>query len=145
MNGRLWTYEDLNVIAAMEQENFPAEPWNVRMLAESFLSGRFIGVLLEEEGTVTAYGGVGVVEDEAELDRIATAEMFRRCGRGQRVLEDLIEAARTRGARRMFLEVRVSNTPALMFYLKNGFTGAYARPRYYPDGEDALVMKKELI
>ena len=25
-----------------------------------------------------------------------------------------------------------------------GFKGVYARTRYYPDGEDALVMKKEL-
>ena len=29
-------------------------------------------------------------------------------------------------------------------YLKDGFQGIYARPRYYKDGEDALVMKKEL-
>ena len=32
----------------------------------------------------------------------------------------------------------------MQLYLKNGFGGLYARPRYYPDGEDALVMQKSL-
>lgn len=143
MNGREWTYEDLNEIARMERECFPVEPWNMRMLAESFLSERFYGVLLEEDGAITAYGGIGVVEDEAELDLIATAEMYRRCGRGKKILDDLVEEAKRRGAKRMFLEVRVSNAPAMMFYLSYGFVGLYARSRYYPDGEDAIVMKKE--
>ncbi len=144
MNGRFWTFEDLNEIAALEKECFPSDAWNVRMLAEAFLSGRFIGVLLEEDGAVTAYGGVNYVEEEGELELIATAEMYRRCGRGKKVLDDLIAEAKKRGVKRLFLEVRVSNTPALLFYLANGFNGLYARSRYYENGEDALVMTKEL-
>ena len=70
--------------------------------------------------------------------------MYRRCGRGQKILQDLLEEATQRGVKRVFLEVRVSNAPAQLLYLKNGFTGVYARSRYYPDGEDAIVMKKEL-
>ena len=38
MNGRSWQYADLNAIAALEAENF-SDPWNHRMLADSFLSG----------------------------------------------------------------------------------------------------------
>ena len=144
MNGREWLFEDLNEIAALERECFPSDPWNVRMLAESFLSGRFFGSLLEEEGVITAYGGISFVEDEAELELIATAEMYRRCGRAEKILHDLFEGAIQRGIKRIFLEVRVSNSSALMMYLKNGFQGIYARSRYYPDGEDAIVMKKEL-
>lgn len=144
MNGREWLFEDLNEIAALERECFSDDPWNVRMLAESFLSGRFFGSLLEEDGVITAYGGMSFVEDEAELELIATAEMYRRCGRAERILNDLFEEAVRRGIKRIFLEVRVSNSSALMMYLKNGFVGIYARSRYYPDGEDAIVMKKEL-
>ena len=143
MNGRAWQYADLGAIAALEAECF-SDPWNMRMLAESFLSGHFFGSLLEEDGTVTAYGGMSVVEDEAEVQLIATAEMYRRCGRGGKILEDLIGEAKRRGVRRMFLEVRVSNAPAMMLYLKHGFRGLYARVRYYADGEDAIVMMKEL-
>ena len=143
MNGRAWQYADLGAIAALEAECF-SDPWNMRMLAESFLSGHFFGSLLEEDGVVTAYGGMSVVEDEAEVQLIATAEMYRRCGRGGKILEDLIGEAKRRGVRRMFLEVRVSNAPAMMLYLKHGFRGLYARVRYYADGEDAIVMMKEL-
>ncbi len=143
MNGRYWTFEDLNDIAQIEKECFPDDAWNVRMLAESFLSGRFVGVLLEEEGVITAYGGFSFVEGEGELELIATAEMYRRCGRAKKVLDDLEREAKKKGVKRLFLEVRVSNTPALMFYLKYGYQGLYARSRYYANGEDAIVMKKE--
>lgn len=144
MNGRYWTFEDLNKIALLERECFGDDAWSVRSLAEAFLSGRFIGVLLEEDGLITAYGGVNYVEDEGELELIATAEMYRRCGRARNILDDLVAEAKQRGVKRLFLEVRVSNAPALMFYLKYGFTGIYARSRYYANGEDAIVMKKEL-
>ena len=144
MNIRPWRYEDLNEIAVLESECFSEEPWNMQMLAESFLSPQFTGVLLEEDGTITAYGGIGVVEDEAELQLIATAEMYRRCGRGKLILSRLEEDAKARGAKKMFLEVRVSNSSALLMYLKDGFQGIYTRPRYYRNGEDAVVMRKEL-
>ena len=143
MNGRPWRYADLNAIAALEADNF-SDPWNHRMLADSFLAGSFYGSLLEEEGGITAYGAVSVAADEAEIPLICTAEMYRRCGRGAKILEDLLSIAREKGAERVFLEVRVSNAPAMSMYLKYGFCGAYARLRYYPDGEDALVMRKEL-
>ena len=144
MNIRPWRYEDLNEIAVLESECFSEEPWNMQMLAESFLSPQFTGVLLEEDGTITAYGGIGVVEDEAELQLIATAEMYRRCGRGKLILSRLEEDAKARGAKKMLLEVRVSNSSALLMYLKDGFQGIYTRPRYYRNGEDAVVMRKEL-
>lgn len=144
MNGREWTYEDLTGIARLESECFSTEPWNHRMLAESFLSGNFYGSLLEEDGAITAYGGMSVAADEAEIQLIATAEMYRRCGRGSKILSDLLDEARRRGVKKVFLEVRVSNSSAQLLYLKHGFTGLYARSRYYPDGEDAIVMKKEL-
>lgn len=145
MNGRAWTMEDLDAIAQLERECFFVEPWTRRMLADSFLSRGFYGSLIEEDGAIIAYGGMNVVLDEAEIQLIATSEMYRRCGRGSKVLEDLLEEAKRRGVKNIFLEVRVSNAPAQILYLKHGFVGVYSRTRYYSDGEDALVMKKELV
>ena len=144
MNGRQWTTEDLAEISKLEQECF-TDPWTQRMLADSHLSDRFFGSLLEEEDGITAYGGMHITGDEAEIELIATAEMYRRCGRGSKILDDLLEEAQRRGVQNVFLEVRISNAPAQLMYLKKGFKGVYARPRYYPDGEDAIVMKKELV
>ena len=143
MNGRSWQYADLSAIAALERDCF-SDPWNHRMLAESFLSGHFFGSLLEEDGAVVANGGISVAGEAAEVQLIAVAEMYRRCGRGAKIMEDLLSIAKEKGVRRVFLEVRVSNSPALMLYLRHGFQGVYVRSRYYADGEDALVMWKEL-
>ena len=144
MNGREWTTEDLAEISKLEQECF-SDPWTRRMLADSYLSDQFFGSLLEEGDSITAYGGMHIIGDEAEIELIATAEMYRRCGRGSKILDDLLEEAQKRGVKSVFLEVRVSNAPAQLMYLKKGFRGVYARTRYYPDGEDAIVMKKELF
>lgn len=143
MNGREWTTEDLTEIAKLEEECF-SDPWSQRMLADSFLSDGFFGSLLEEGNTITAYGGMRTVGEEAEIELIATAEMYRRCGRGWKILDDLLDEAARRGVKAVFLEVRVSNAAAQLLYLKKGFKGLYALSRYYPNGEDAIVMKKEL-
>lgn len=143
MNGRVWTTEDLTEIAKLEEECF-SDPWSQRMLADSFLSDGFFGSLLEEGNAITAYGGMRTVGEEAEIELIATAEMYRRCGRGGKILDDLLDEAARRGVKAVFLEVRVSNAAAQLLYLKKGFKGLYARSRYYPNGEDAIVMKKEL-
>ena len=63
---------------------------------------------------------------------------------GTSVLNALCDAAEKSGVKKVFLEVRVSNAAAMSLYLKNGFKGVYARTRYYPDGEDCLVMVREL-
>lgn len=143
MNGRSWTVRDLDEIASIESECF-SDPWTRRMLAESFLSDRFFTTLLEENGTVVGYGGMTVTLDEAEIELVAVSEMFRRCGRGGQILSDLLSIAREHGVKKVFLEVRVSNAAAQLLYLKNGFHGLYCRTRYYPDGEDAVVMVREL-
>lgn len=142
---REWRAEDLDTLAALEAENFGDEAWNRRSLADALISDKFYGFVMEEEGVITAYGGIGVIFEESELQLIATANGYRKCGRAQRIIDVLFEEARKKGAERMFLEVRVSNAPAQLLYLKNGFVGVYTRPRYYPNGEDAVVMKKELI
>ncbi len=143
MNGRAWKMDDLDAIAALEEECFP-DPWNRRMLADSFLSEGFHGVLIEEEGVLVGYGGMRIILDEAEIELIAVSEMYRRCGRGTEIMEDLFSIAKQCGVKRVFLEVRVSNASAQMLYLKCGFYGLYCRTRYYPDGEDAIVMAREL-
>jgi ribosomal-protein-alanine N-acetyltransferase len=63
-------------------------------------------------------------------------------------LRALLQLARSRGAKRVFLEVRPSNTAAIALYDAEGFNEIGRRPRYYParnGREDALVMALELL
>ena len=144
MTLRAWKFEDILRISEMEKECFPAEPWSYRMLAESFGNENFVGLLLDEGGEIAGYGGITINYDTADIDNIAVNEQYRHGGCGGKLLEALVAEAKKRGAVKVFLEVRVSNAAAMLMYLKHGFKGVYARARYYSDGEDCLVMAREI-
>jgi ribosomal-protein-alanine N-acetyltransferase len=44
----------------------------------------------------------------------------------------------------MLLEVRSDNAPALALYERFGFMRISQRPKYYPDGGDALILRASL-
>ena len=142
MNIRPWKFEDILRISEMEQECFPQEPWSYKMLVSSFQTESFFGLVAEDGGEIAGYGGITIAADSADVDNIAVTEQYRRGGVGTAILNDLCNLAASKGAKEIFLEVRVSNSAAMSMYLKCGFKGAYARTRYYSDGEDCLVMKK---
>lgn len=142
---RVWDYRDILRIAALEEQCFGKEKWNYAMFASSFMQNGFFSALCEtEKGELTAYGCVQCAADEADLLNIAVAPAYRRRGIGKTVLKRLTSGAKRRGVKRMFLEVRASNTAAQALYAGEGFSVISERKRYYPDGESALVMAKEL-
>ena len=143
MTYRSWKFQDILKISELEKECF-SDPWTYRMFVEGFSSKLFYGVCAVEDGEIVGYACETVLFENAEVDNIAVAESCRRRGVGKKLLKKLETEAKERGARVILLEVRVSNAPAMTMYLKEGFKGIYVRPRYYPDGEDAVVMQKEL-
>jgi ribosomal-protein-alanine N-acetyltransferase len=76
---------------------------------------------------------------------VAVAPEARRRGVARAVLGKVEAGARAQGARVAMLEVRRSNEPAIALYRSLGYRQVAIRPRYYAeDGEDAIVMDKEL-
>lgn len=69
--------------------------------------------------------------DEVELLLCAVAPDRRLGGAGRRLMQAVVDSARGRGARRMFLEVRASNSAALALYSAAGFRPEGRRPGYY--------------
>ena len=66
-------------------------------------------------------------------------------GLGKRLLVEAVSAARERGCKEMFLEVRESNAAAIALYSGEGFTAVGRRVRYYARPiEDAVVMRAAL-
>ena len=57
-----------------------------------------------------------------------------------KTLKDLKE----KGVREVFLEVREKNSVARNLYEKFGFNIVSVRKKYYNDGENAVIYKKEL-
>jgi ribosomal-protein-alanine N-acetyltransferase len=149
MTYRPWDYEDILPISALEGQCFAGERWTYAMFAASFAQAGFFGELCEDvnalgEKTIVAYGCVQCVADECDLLNIAVAEEYRRAGLGKIMLSRLMSGAKRRGAEKMFLEVRQSNAAARGLYLQAGFEEIGVRKKYYPDGENAVVMVKAL-
>jgi ribosomal-protein-alanine N-acetyltransferase len=93
------------------------------------------------------YAVLMLAVDEAELLDIAIDSKLQHRGWGRKLLDEMMALARRHDMRRVVLEVRASNKPAIDLYRKAGFTGIGLRREYYPADngrEDAILMGREL-
>jgi|GEM_PF-138805 len=98
----------------------------------------------EHPGDIVGYGGIMVAGDVADVQTIGTAAQVQGRGLGAAQLGWMVAEAALRGAEALMLEVRASNEPARRLYERHGFVHIHTRRRYYPGGEDALIMRREL-
>ncbi len=89
---------------------------------------------------VVGYVVVSYREEEAKIMSLAVKREFRRRGIGKMLLREVIRRARSKGIKRLTLEVRVSNRAAQELYKKLGFEVAGVLESYYSDGESAYLM-----
>lgn len=75
---------------------------------------------------------------------VAVMPDFRRLGIGSALVEQALSALTTLQADECYLEVRITNEPAINLYRRLRFDITRSIPRYYYDGSDAYVMTKEL-
>lgn len=135
--------EALEELSLAEQCCFPEDPWTVKMLEDTLQNDRstVIGVYNRQITNMVAYGVLYNAADEADIANIAVMTENRGCGIGCNLLSKMIDFARYRGAKRIFLEVRESNAAAIGLYKKLGFTNIGKRKDYYTNPrEDAIVM-----
>ncbi|MEM4699544.1 MAG: ribosomal protein S18-alanine N-acetyltransferase [Candidatus Nezhaarchaeales archaeon] len=111
-------------------------------------------LVAELSGEVVAYSMSRVEYGLSNLKRgfvkkghvisIAVLPHARRLGIGTALLTRTMEALRKYGASEVYLEVRVSNEPAIALYYKLGFRRIRRIGHYYADGEDAWLMARPL-
>ena len=132
---------DLRAVAAIEADR-NGDPWSRRLFAGELELGeaRRHWLVAAWRNTVVGFAGVMYAVDEAHLMNLAVARDWSGRGIGLRLCLEQLAEARRRAATDLTLEVRASNTAAIALYAKLGFTSAGARPGYYPDGEDALIL-----
>ena len=135
--------DDIDAVHRLEEEAFPA-PWR-REFFESELrgSGRF-NLVARRGDDVIGYLFAMWFFDEMHVNKIAVRESERRQGVAIALMDKCFAFAAKNGIKSISLEVRQSNDGAQAFYRFLDFAPKYVRPRYYPDGEAAVVMTKEL-
>ena len=135
---------DLSAISELEKECFSV-PWSFESFREILDRTPYVMLVAEEESEILGYAILLSVFDEGDLMNIAVAERARRQGIGETLLQEILQAARERGVKKLFLEVREHNTPAIRMYEKNGFVFFGKRKEYYEKPtEDALLYQKDL-
>ncbi len=98
--------------------------------------------LVLEEVEVLAFVVARGAGAEWEIENVAVAGTARRRGLGARLLGELLNRLRARGAEAVFLEVRESNLAARTLYEKWAFVESGRRKAYYRDPvEDALQYR----
>ena len=135
---------DLDGVMEIEGQSFPT-PWSRRAFWSELTQNIYAHyIVVRIDGVLVGYGGMWVILDEAHVTNVAVHPEYRRLGIGRRIMNELMDRARSRGATRMTLEVRRSNTGAQRLYEELGFVAKGIRKGYYADlKEDAIIMWKD--
>lgn len=137
---------DLPRVLAIEHESHVA-PWTQgNFKGEMDKPYSQVWVLTDDETDSEIFGYVVFWEmgESFEILNIAVPLASRGLGYAKKMLQQVVRAALTKGAKRLILDVRKSNLPAIALYQKAGFTITQLRKGFYSNGEDAYSMSLEL-
>lgn len=139
------TPADLDGVMAVEHLSF-LTPWSREAFQSELMQTYTVYLVARTGEQVAGYAGMHVVWEDSHVTNIAVHPLWRGRGLGERLMLELISRAVARGAGRMTLEVRSSNTTAQNLYRKLGFItrpGAVRKGYYADTGEDAIIMWKD--
>jgi ribosomal-protein-alanine N-acetyltransferase len=132
---------DVEAVHQIESLSFSV-PWPAHAFAQELRGNRLAHYVVARAGdAVVGFAGTWLMVDESHITTFGVHPDWRRQGIGRQLMLAASDLSIRYGARRMTLEVRVSNEAAQALYRQFGFLVVGRRLRYYTDdGEDALVM-----
>lgn len=134
---------DAPLLSKLSRDNC-ADGWSESAFLPEFDRGSVI-LTAEAGGSIIGFAVVTVSFDEGYLQLICVDPDRRRQGAASELLSKAEEDARQKGARKIVLDVRASNSAALELYKKSGYTLLCKRAGFYSHPlEDAFTMVKEL-
>lgn len=146
---RTWRQDDLSEITALDALIFGPDAWSYQLFEAEYQASaatnphNFYQVVTHGEHIV-GFAGVVYGLPFADITTIGVHPDHTGKKLGAALLIWCIRTAYEVGARDMLLEVRADNQVAQALYADNGFTHIHTRPKYYPGGIDAWVMRKHL-
>ena len=137
--------EDFEVLWRMDQECFPAGIAYSKPELRAYIRHRGSVTLVAADGDGKKQG---FIEAHAgPTGHIVTIDVLpgaRREGVGSSLLHSVEQRLQAGGCRVVGLEAAVDNLGALAFYKRHGYSVIRTWPRYYSNGVDALVLRKDL-
>ena len=118
---------------------YPVSPWTLEQIQADLSQDQTWYAVAYDGAEVIGFLAVQENLFEAEVLQIAVKKAYQ----GQKIATALFDFLPA--DKEIFLEVRESNKPALLFYKKEKFEAIARRKAYYhAPVEDAIVMKREI-
>ncbi len=140
---RAMTKEDIEAVYEINIRSFTTDAWSRKSIEREFELPYSLKFVLEVDSKVAGYAILWLVNEEAFIMTFAIDPSYRNKGLGKVLLKEVMGKLKGR-ARLLQLDVRKTNLPAIRLYRSMGFKIVRERPRFYSDGESALVMECEI-
>ena len=143
---RAMMHADVDEVSGIELA-VQAYPWTRGNFIDALNHG-YVCCVDEVDGKIRGYAVLMPVLEEAELLNISVVSGQQHKVLGSAILREMLQLARTKNIRRVFLEVRSSNVAALALYRNTGFDEIGVRRGYYQNAsgsEDAITMACDLV
>ena len=142
------TVADISGIIALEGDSRSAAHWPEPAYGRIFSADSAVRIALvveDHDAAICGFAIARVVGEEGEIENIVVDRKRQNQGLGTKLLQKMMDRARSRNARRLFLEVRESNAAARALYEKCGFALSGRRRAYYTSpSEDAVHYTRTL-
>ena len=151
---RQFTPADLEAVMSINRVCLP-ENYAPYFFMDTFSTLPETFIIAESQGRVAGYIMCRIEHGFSDLKKLRFAKKghiisvavmpdYRKQGIAYSLVEQALSALTALHTDECYLEVRVSNDPAIKLYNKMGFDTTRTIPRYYFDGSDAFVMTKTL-
>ena len=128
----------------IDKSAFNATAWSLATFwSELTQRNRYYLALVDEKKEIVGFGGVAFNGVDADIQTIAIGAENQGGGLGGQLLDSMLDAAEALSVRFIFLEVRADNYPAINLYASRHFNRMSERVKYYPDGETAIIMRRD--
>jgi ribosomal-protein-alanine N-acetyltransferase len=138
--------DDLRQLMKIERICFGAKGFSEQFVEGLLLEEGVTTYVAVESNEVVGYGML-LREEAGWSSRVISLAVLpenRLQGIARRLLDMMEDLARSQGAKKLALEVGVTNVPALNLYLHSGFVIEGTVPDYYGKGLDAFYLEKRL-
>ena len=135
--------KDVSDILSLDKENF-SNNFEEEFYLEYIKNQRVI--VAEKETNVIGYILFNQILDEAEIYKIVVLKDFRKKQIAFKIIEFLLNELKKSDVKKIFLEVRKSNIPAINLYKKCEFIDIREIVDYYSNPkENGIMMLKEVV
>jgi len=137
------TWRDLNTLRQVERVCFPKDAWPIWDLIGVLTLPNVVRLKAVVDDKMVGFiaADIRLSQGMAWIATIGVLPEYRGRGIGSALLEACEQQLQVDSIR---LNVRVSNHPAIRLYKGFAYQQVGRWPHYYSDGEDALIMEKEL-